>query len=786
MNELRFAGDLPVWLVVSGGLILALLAFVLYRRELRTGVWGWALPAMRAVVVFLIVMMLAGPELVHKTGQDNRGRVVLLIDASASMGVADPQMPDDERAVLAEAMGLEDSDLEEMARFERASRIIFDLDKGLLSKLRGDHAVDIVELHGDRADLLWTSSKGGTPPDELISKAESGSTDLGGYVSRALDEAEETSGNRLAFVMLTDGRHNQGDPLSQAAVRARAAGVSVHPIAVGTERAPRDLAVVNIDHPASIFPDDRVSGHVELFDAMPEGQRFTLEIVSGGEVLWSTRQVTIGDGALRRVEFDFPAEKVIELAESDSPEGLTQNQLPLAMSARVVGLEDDNEARNDALAFQVRAVTGQRKMLILAGRARWEMRYLDAMFTRDPRWEVTTLMGGPGVGRQWDRADSGEAFPKTREALMSYDVLVMGELPKNTLTETEQQWLYDFVAKRAGGMIVIDGRRGHLGGYSDTPLEPLLPERLKDTPPRPRQLALTTQGAADPTLRLEPDADLNKETWSQLPAMSYIAPVRARVGIDRVLVEAPVDGSDAEAIPAVLTRRVGAGWVWYSAVDETWRWRRDVESLYQNRYWHQVTNRVVEPLYAAEDRFVSLGVDDSVVESGSEIPVRVRLRDNQGNPRQEAQAVVYLETEDGERIARAPLSPDAVEGGRFTADLKASVAPGVYRVGVEVDGVSQTELLATTLVTVRGTEEASAELADVTLNLDVLDTLAQTTGGTLLAEHEAGKLPDLLNGLSSSSVKETVTSLWRSWPWFSAVVGLLAVELLIRRRLGML
>lgn len=786
MTELRFAGDWPLWAVVSLALVLSLAAFLLYRRELRQGVWGWVLPTMRAVAVLLIVLMLAGPELVHTTGQDNRGRIVLLIDRSASMSVSDPQMPEREREQSAKALGLDTLDYTEMPRLERAERIVFDLDKGLLSKLRQAYAVDIVELRGDKAELVWSSSEADAPPDKLKDEAAAASTDLGGYIERALDDAEDTASGRLAFALLTDGRHNQGDPLSEVAVRARAASVPIHAIAVGSEIAPHDLAMMGVDHPPSVFPDDRIAGQVTLLDAMPRGQAFTVEIVAGETVLWSARQVTVGGGQLRSVSFDFPAEQAVALTKQEAPEGLKQNQIPLALSARVTGLDGDLEDRNDAMSFQVRAVTGQRKMLILAGRARWEMRYLDSMFSRDPRWSVTTLMGGPGVGRQWARADEGEAFPKTREALMAYDVVVLGELPPGTLTDGELTWLYEFVANRAGGMIVIDGRRGHLGSYGKSPIGPLLPERVQGPPLRPLQLTLTAEGRNNRALRLEPEADLNERTWSRLPAPSYVAPIRPRAGIDQVLVEVRVGRQNTETRPAVLTRRVGAGWVWYSAVDETWRWRRDVESLYQNRYWHQVTNRVVEPLYAAEDKFVSLGVDDAVVESGGEIPVRVRLRDSAGRPRLTANATVYLETEEGERVVRTPLVADAVEGGRFTAELDASVAPGVYRVGVEVEGVSEADLLATTLVTVRGTDAASGELADVTLNRDLLFALAQTTGGVVLDEADAGRLPDFLKGLSSSTVKEQVTALWQGWPWFAAVVVLLAAELLMRRRLGML
>lgn len=788
MTTLRFAGELPLWLVMSLALGLGLAAWLLYRRELRAGVWGWLLPTLRALVVVLLVMMLAGPELVHTTGASQRGRITLLIDRSASMGLSDAQMDDDQRQRLAEALDVDADALLEMPRLERAQRMVFDLNVGLLGELRGEHTVDIVELRGDKAELVWSSNESDTPPNGLAGLDASASTDLGGYIAKTLDlvDADTSAKGRLAFAVLTDGRHNQGPALGEVAVRARAAGVPVHAIAIGSDKSPHDLAVSNVVHPPSVFPDDRITGQVMLMDAMPAGKAFTLEVVSGETVLWSSQQVTVGGGQVRSVGFDFPAERAVELAQQQAPEGLTQNQLPLLLSARIKALDGDLEERNNAMAFQVRAVTGLRKMLILAGRARWEMRYLDAMFARDPRWEVTALMGGPGVGRRWARAGKGEAFPDTREGLMAYDVVVMGELPAGTLSDGELEWLYEFVANRAGGLIVLDGRRGYLSDYGRSPIAPLLPERERGPVAQANQLSLTSAGLRYEPLRLEPDEQANARVWSSLPAPRTVAKIKPSRGIDQVLVEATIGRRGEQTLPVVLTRRVGAGWVWYSAMDETWRWRRDVESLYQNRYWHQVTNRVVEPLYAAEDRFVSLGVDDAVVESGDTIPVRARLRDALGKPRLKAEAHVYLQNEAGERVARAALTPDAVEGGRFTAELEAQVMPGVYRVGVEVEGVSESDLLATTLVTVRGADEAVGELADVTLNREALETLTQTSGGELLSEDQAARLPELIKGLSSSTEREQVSVLWQGWVWFGAIVGLLALELALRRRLGML
>lgn len=909
MTELRFAGTWPLWLVVSVTLFAALAAFVLYRRELRRGWMGWLLPTLRALAIALVVMMLAGPELVHTTGESHRGQLLVLVDGSMSMGVRDEQMPLGEKLLAARRLGLtdlqgvdtslaeaaqrldsaaaaaldgasierdaalaaagvvqrveeaveaiagidpalaeqlrhevadparaisasagaQDTDrvardlagladpltawaaqlgqrfedqlsnqgvgnagvdeavarFDALTRWERAQTLLLDLDRGVLPGLTENLDVQLVMLRGAEGRAVWSSADRSAMPSGFDVSPDAGGTDLSTEMLAALDRAE--ADDRLAIMLVTDGRQNQGVALSEAAEQARSRGAAVHSVALGSSRAPHDLAVVDIEHPPSVFPDDRVSGSVTLVDAMAAGQPYTLQVIAGEDVLWETQQVTIGDGQVRRVDFDFPIRAAADRAMSEAAEGVTVNQLAVPMQVRILGLVGDKEHGNDALDFQVRALIGQRKMLILAGRPRWEMRYIDSMFSRDPRWDVTTLMDLSDGGALLRSDDEGqEAFPATREHLFSYDIVVMGEVPPGVLNDRELTWLYAFVADRAGGMVVIDGRRGHLARFAETDLGPLLPTRRAERGRRAQGLVLTAEGARAPSLRLEPSDGANHAAWERLLPPSYLAPIDVVPGADTVLVEAGVGRDGEERWPVVLTRRVGAGWVWYSAMDETWRWRRDFESLYQERYWHQLTNRVVEPLYAAEDAFVSLGVDQVQVQSGQALPVRARIRDAQGRPRTSAEAVAHLTNMRGERVAQVALSPDAGEGGRFNGDVVADLPPGVYEVGISVSGVSEADLLAKTLITVHGGDEVIGELADLTVNLDLLAQAANATGGQVLREHQVDRIQELVEGLSFSNEQQTVSKLWQGWPWFGTVVLLLGTELFLRRRIGMI
>jgi hypothetical protein len=64
--------------------------------------------------------------------------------------------------------------------------------------------------------------------------------------------------------------------------------------------------------------------------------------------------------------------------------------------------------------------------------------------------------------------------------------------------------------------------------------------------------------------------------------------------------------------------------------------------------------------------------------------------------------------------------------------------------------------------------------------------MAALSGGEYFREEDAGRLVELLQPLSRGKVVETQTLLWQSGWWFGAVLALLAVEWVLRKRAGML
>jgi hypothetical protein len=74
-------------------------------------------------------------------------------------------------------------------------------------------------------------------------------------------------------------------------------------------------------------------------------------------------------------------------------------------------------------------------------------------------------------------------------------------------------------------------------------------------------------------------------------------------------------------------------------------------------------------------------------------------------------------------------------------------------------------------------------MEDVSPDWDLLRRLAEETGGRFLTLPEAGSLADGIVARSKGSVVHVELGLDRSWAVFAVLVGLLAAEWLLRRKI---
>ena len=909
-TTLRWVGDWPWWAGATVALLLGGIAWLLYRRDTHAyNRWlRFLLPSLRGLAVILIVLMLSGPVLHHRKVIGQLARLILCIDASESMQLADPSMDAGRKiaiarrlgllegvsagldlpqaaAALADARGISDrlsateTPSEEMwktlssefaakvadadallakavggtdvaARFRtevaqpardiagrrlraiddriragvelarlgetagRWSREVSDIfqkriesdpsaaplknalakfdalprwqrlqalllegpaEKRILERLAKQHDVQLVLLENGEVKPLWRpSAKDSTLPAALPKPIGDFTNLTSGLMFAIGDESKSEKG---AVVLLTDGQHNAGDAPIEAAKILAGRSMPVFSIGFGSQVPPRDIAVLRVVAPDSVFYEDRVRGEIFVKEEVPPGEAFTVAVKDGDKIVWEKQLVTAGKG-VRRVPFEFSIKEIAQARLKQQPQGYEIIGAPLQLMAVVSGIENDSEPSNNQAPLRFRAVTQKRRILLLDGRPRWEMRYLRNLFDRDEKWEVNAVVAGATSDAGFVRGDKPGTFPSDEKLLDSYDLIVFGEVPKSTLKDDELKWFANFVAKRGGAMVFIDGPRGVLRDYAATPLGPLIPVEWIGAGIRNgiKALALAGRAANLGAFTLGSDLATNGDTWARLPAPHFVAQVKALPGSE-VLLEVEAGGA---RLPVAVLRPFGAGRVYYHAFDDSWRWRYDVADQFHVRFWNQLANYVSEPPFAARDKFVHLDAGQLTYQPGEQADFRVRLRDGEGKPVADASVNAVL-FRDGQKVASITLSPD--EGGLYRGKT-AALDAGSYEVAVETAAVPAGELKARTQFNVAGRE--SIERTLLSLNEDLLRQIATASGGEYLREEQCDDLVQRLAPMSSGQVIESDTVLWQSWWWFVPIILLLTIEWIIRKRSGML
>ncbi len=495
---------------------------------------------------------------------------------------------------------------------------------------------------------------------------------------------------------------------------------------------------------------------------MPPGKTLKVDISDqgSGEVLWTDEVETSGGGA-RVLSFAFRI-------SSDAEE------LPslLRLSARIH--EVDGEARTDNNTMPMPVFLSpppQSSMLVIDGRPRWDSRYLRNIFRRDPTWRTDANF-----------APHEEALP-AEETLKGYDLVVLGEVPSEVMSDQHLAWLEEHV-RAGGGLILIDGPREELRGLlSDHPLSPVTWFDAPQWLDRPH-LALTKDGSLEPALTLAPNKADNEAIWSYLPAPHRAIRARPKAGAT-ILVEAH---SETGNTPLLITQMLGAGRVLYISSDESWRWRYQKGDEYHTRYWQQLARWVMAEPFLVRTEDAEFDLDRLRIRQGETATVRARFATRDDSSVAELVRVqsAGLNSHESSYEARQSSSATRFEAVVMrngeevlrTNELIEDLAPGNYEVSLA--GVDNTTIPLTVI------EPTSIEETVTHANPRLLEEMAERGNGEYFTEQEFAELLSILKSRRAIVTTMDSTSVWQSYGWLLAIVLLVATELFLRKRAGLL
>lgn len=730
--SLGFDRPLPGWgwlLVVMG---CALLGWWGYRRLEGPKSARIALAGVRAALLLVLVVLACGPRLERVSERLEPDWVMVLVDRSVSMRVADAP-------IAAEGSTRATRDQQARAILQRHAPMFAELaqDREVVWLGFDAAAFDLRARSGSQAD----SAAG--PPQ--LPQADGRRTAIGAAISSALTRAAARP--LSAVVVLSDGR-SIDEPGAAALRRLVGERVPVHVVPLGSPQAASDVAIARAVAPEAAFARDQAPVNVRLDRRGPaQGSSGTLRLVdtATGEVLDEVR-LDAGD---ERWQGD---EASVTLVANELQAGEAQ------WAVRFVPDTPDLLPDNDQATLRIRIVDRPLRVLYVDGTPRWERRYITSMLLREESVRSSSLL----LAARRSFIEEGNVTigypPTSDEGWAEYDIIIIGDVRSGLFSSEQLDQLREHVASRGAGVLWIGGASHTPASWRGTPMEDLLPFRLDQgqgvaSTSDPVMLERTASGERLGVLRLDealsdwpaylsdPATGWNRLWWSQRVDEAALKPtteVLARF--------TPADGG-TRSWPAVMTMPYGAGRVVYVATDELWRYRYGRgEPLFERFYLPLVRMQARGRLArTGAEAALSVSPRPALVERPARIEVRL-LDQSLVDRRLPALRVQVRPIGEGSQGATPQSLTLGIEDTGARRALSQGYAaswlptePGTYEVLVDEPllaplGLRQEiEVLAD-----------SDELRDPLADHDRLIALAERTGGRVLTIDTLGELPEVL------------------------------------------
>ena len=771
--ELGWRYPLPAWawaLIVIGA---ALIAAVSYRRMLGRRSARVLLATTRALLIVLLAVLLAGPELVSWLWARESDRLLVLIDRSQSMSIKDmpgPPGPPGPAAPTAESISRDDAlrqaltanaGLFQTEQFTKDRRVVW------LGFDAGVFPVDapVPGAGADGADSL--------PPPVGTSTA----------LRTAIDLALRTAADRriCGIVLMTDGRSPQdtGDDLVQKLNR-RAAPVFVVPF--GAEKSTLDLAIAQIDHPDKAFVNDIIPVTVQLH-MEPAGTP-----VDPDSVMVRLIDPQTGSVLDEQHPADTTLTQPVRLSTTSKVVGPMTWRVELVYEPGTAGppeLITENNQRPVVLELVDRPI----RVLYVEGYPRWEFRYLKNLLGREKSIAASIML----ISADRNFAQEGDIpltrLPDSDPEFEPYDVMIIGDVPAAYFSPRQLALMRRHVGTSGAGLLWIGGAQATPRTYDATDLAPTLPMRRPGAvgPYQLPEVGLSLRPATPAVARhllplrtLGGQADLS---WpKQLPAVFWAQDIGELKPATEVLVEA---GDDTEPTPIVTRMRYGAGQVVYIATDELWRWRYGSGGLYYDQIWTQLVRMLGRGRIQQNDQrarltlsqrranleqalVVSLEIDDPLLLETQRKSIRVDVRnaaDAEGAALERIE--LFLAPTDATSPADGKLHYKTVWRPANAGQLLLRVVEPAL---VDLDITQRIEVV-----------RPDDELRHPRPDHQRLALLAQQTGGAVLAPDQLDELATLLPDDRAKTAQPRSESLWDSYLALFLVILLLTAEWIGRK-----
>lgn len=254
------------------------------------------------------------------------------------------------------------------------------------------------------------------------------------------------------LVLLSDGNENSGHMMSTIS-RMKAEGIHVYTVP-SPARANRDVWIENIMAPSQVTAEELFPLEVHVYSQ----SETTAEVeIRHGEKALGTKKVQLVRG-LNRVAFET---------------SIKDEAGPVIVEAEVKAAGDAFPQNNKFRSPIV--VQGRPKILYVESHPQ-SARYLQSALTTEGL-SVNTV--------------EPSAVPATIDGLDAYDAVILSDVARNSLSDSQMKTLATYVRDLGGGFILAGGENNYGdGGYSKTAIEEVLPVTFEAKKEKPDSVAM--------------------------------------------------------------------------------------------------------------------------------------------------------------------------------------------------------------------------------------------------------------------------------------------------------
>ena len=784
-REGNFSFGVPLPGLLIAVLLVALVVATIWayrstQGRIRRGFRGFLI-FLRTVALCLLAFCLLKPFLTIYQSNPDDSYLLVMVDRSKSMQITDA--------------------IDSAPRLARVNDLLFAENEGLLEKLNTKFKV--------RLFAFDTTAK--RISDEALTSAEGESTDIPQALNEALDDLQ---GIPLSgAVLLTDGVDRSGTDIAKFAMQIRERKLPVHTVGVGSEEGNPDLEIVKLDVPRTAEEDFPVEIWATVKRKGFNGKKVSLQLTSNGRIL-KTEPVDMDEGS----------SWIPQIGVTDTTTDVETKRVLLKFTPRQAGTqkfevhaaleETETVLQNNTKTFLLKVAPTKRvKILFVDGKPRAEFGFIKRMLKKDPNIQLTDriLTGFSSSGKRYlgtrtTTSHDFDFYPDDKETLFDFDAIILGNVDASQFAPAQLENTLEFVRTRGGGLLMLGGSNSlgnHelAGSYINTSIAQCLPVEIElgaaPAPPTPRRrtrlttgarssavskgykLKLTSEGKVENLMALADTPTENMKRWTNLKTLvGYSKVKRAKAGA-LVLAEHPTDQNEFGNRILIAIHNYNAGRVMVFTPHTSWRWQMlkdSPEDDSHERFWRQTARW----LTTAPKEHIQLDIAKTAYTLKEPVVIEVTATDPQFQLTNNAKIRAIVVDEAGKR---KELKLDQVlgEDGLYTARF----IPNQYgEYTVTATGALAGESLGEqqTLFEVKA---SYAEFSNAELNVALLKTLAEVSGGKYYAMEEAAQLVNQIPLVESATSKITDVDIWDIPLIFGAVIALLGFEWFLRKRGGL-